>query len=133
MCVLDVLAALVPIGGSLYAGVSFLGEQSRLRWEHRTRAHIAKMVEARRPAAAKRAERVSQYTRVRITEIPEMSSYRKVLERAHGLPETDTSYRAVGIRMSLSGTAASPGEVRRQAVLLTTALAGVVLLALSGF
>lgn len=127
---LALLAAVVPIIGSLYAGLSFLLEQNHLRWEHRTRMRINELVESRSEGAAARADARNLRTKGAETEIGEMERLRKLLERANGLPDTDTSFRAVDLRFSLSGTAASPGEVRRQATLLLTAAVGVVLLAL---
>ncbi|QRY39423.1 hypothetical protein JVX92_07570 [Microbacterium hominis] len=122
------LDAVVPIAGSVYAGGSFLVEQARVRWEYRTRKRVQALVNERRPAAQARA-------RARTGNMMELGSeeiadFNRVMLAASGLEPATKTIGEFDLDQAMSGTAAAPGEIRRQAVLLLSAVIGVLLIAL---
>lgn len=130
--VLAFLAALVPIIGSLYAGGSFLAEHVRVGRERRIRQHVQRLVDERMPAAEERAEAwLKQNPGGRsYGPYPELQEYERMLLAAHGIEDKNPTLGDVDVSLAMSSWGTSPRELRRQTVLLITATAGVVLLAM---
>lgn len=130
--VLAFLAALVPIIGSLYAGGSFLAEHARAARERSVRKHVQRLVDERIPAAEERAVAWLKRNPGQRSygPYPELQEYERMLLAAHGIEGEDPTRGDVDVSLAMSSWGTSPRELRRQAVLLATATAGVVLLAM---
>lgn len=126
--VLAFLAALLPILASLYAGASFLREQYLLRWERRTRNRIKRLGRERLAGAEARASVRSKRLGVHVSEYDEVAAFETLMLAAHGLSRPTVTHSDVDLTHSMSATAASPGEIRRQAVLLLGATLGLSIL-----
>lgn len=119
-------AALIPIVGSLYAAGTFLAEQARLAHERRVRERIAPRV---------RAEHARQLERAKAKEIgfDEIGLVPNELERRllslNGIEHRRPTFGDVDISVTMSAPLLPASERRRQWVLLISATAGAVLLA----
>lgn len=129
---LALLAALIPIVGSLYAGASFLLEHRSLAIERRTREHVEALAALRQPAAAARAQRAKAWDKQWYQrEGEELQDFRRVMLAAHGIDGLGPTWAEHGIDLAMSGPKFSRLELRRQRVVLLTASIGVALLAAS--
>jgi hypothetical protein len=127
---LAVLAAVVPICGSLYAGASFLAQQAELAHEMRVRRRIRPLVQKRHDDALSRMQGVSPSDPAwkRIQQQP-YDFERRLLEY-NGIRHSRPTLGDFDLATTMSGPVVPPEELKRQWVLLLTAAAGLVLLAL---
>jgi hypothetical protein len=107
---LAVLAAVVPICGSLYAGASFLAHQAELAHEARVRQRLKPLIEAQ-PSASR-------------------ADFERMMLAYNGITRPGTTWDEWDLSNKMSGHRVPARELRRQWVLLLTSAAGLVLLAL---
>lgn len=123
MTVLAFLAALVPIAGSLWAAGWFLVEQAEVRREYRVRMRVAAMVDARR-AANGRIRDPQRIDRAR----RELEEFRALMLRVNGIDPRHGSYTAMDVEAAMTARVVHTGELRRQWLVLGSAVIGLVLL-----
>ncbi|GGD76478.1 hypothetical protein [Microbacterium murale] len=120
-------AALIPIVGSLYAAGTFLTEQARLAHERRVRERIAPRIWAEHERQMERAKaREIGFDEVSI--VP--NEFERRLLTWNGIEHPRPTYGDMDINVAMSAPLLPASERRRQWVLLVSASAGAVLLAI---
>ncbi|MDT0117790.1 hypothetical protein Q9R20_12415 [Microbacterium sp. PRF11] len=126
MTVLGFLAALVPIIGSLWAGGWFIADQVEARREYRVRMRVANMVEERMqrsyelPSGSPEHHRAQRNAR----------EFGEMMLRVHGVSLSEASYTSMEVEAAMTHPVESASELRRQWLVLGSAVAGLVFLAL---
>ncbi|WP_100811709.1 hypothetical protein [Microbacterium sp. BR1] len=135
MSILAFLAAIIPIGASLYAGASFVIEQTLLARERRMRLALAPRVQElhERARLENRATGSSPDSPEgkRVRAIPHR--VRDRILRMHRIPVTHLPYLVDQVDREMSAGVVSTKELVRQWVLLLSAAVGLILLALDSF
>lgn len=123
---LSVMAAVLPIVGSLLVALSVILEQARLRAERRVRVRVDRLVSEREARLTDRysAGRINYDAVTR-----DVTELRNLLLRHNGLAPTGLTRGDVRIGYAMSGPLLPKSEVARQWTLLLSAASGVVLLA----
>lgn len=127
---LTFLSTVIPVCGALYAAFSALAERARVKRERAIRLRVAEVCA---PLAATASERMGRHA----YDSPEWhreraraDNLRRNLLEAHGLEDTRATYSGMVVDAAMATTAASSLDARRQWVLILSATAGVVLLAI---
>lgn len=126
---LTLLAALIPIAASLYVAVSTLAEQSRLASERRIRIRVAAIVRAQADAVTARARDATDGTPYYVVAMNENHAFAERMLSYNGIA-TGPTVGEHDINISMSGPEMSLHQRRGQWILILSAVAGVVLLAL---
>lgn len=128
--VLALLAALVPIAGSLYAGGSFLAGMFAVDHELRVRERIGPLVNERYESTLATAGRYMSVGVAIEAAMAERKRFERLLLDVNGICVPQPTYRDQYISQTMSAPLVPRAERRRQTVLLVTAVIGVILLAL---
>lgn len=125
------LAAVIPIIGSLYAGGSFLVGMVRVDHEMRVRSRIAPIVDGYYERTRDRWKAAAIDGRMDWDAlVAERVRFEHMLLDANGVTTKHPTNRDVYTAQMMSAPLVPRAERRRQAVLLISAVIGVVLLAL---
>ena len=131
--ILGILAAIIPIAGSLYAAGSFLTQQAALSHEHRVRLRIKPYVQSREADAARRLKGLTaetlEWKRIRA----EPREFERMMLHYNGIDHPGKTWDDVDLAIAMSAPRVPPIELRRQWVLLLSAGAGLVLVAIDAF
>lgn len=133
--VLAFLAAIIPSSVALLVAIWWMREQSRLRYERRAR-EIVQVLRNDLTRDAVDARRSRGLT----SRDAEYFAYDEMLQRVeddwlrwYGVPVTKPTMGSFDIDVSMSGPTVRTSEIARQWLLIWSALAGIVLLALDQF
>ncbi|GAA2953939.1 hypothetical protein [Microbacterium schleiferi] len=126
MTTLGALAAIIPILGSLWVASSFLAEQTHLRHERRVRDRVAVL----KTEGERRWFYDMPKGNAREAILEDIDDFERRMLAYSGLGLTGLTWRDVGVRDAMTGAPVSSAELRRQWVLLLSAVTGLVLLAI---
>lgn len=126
---LTLLAALIPIAASLYVAASTLAEQSRLASERRIRTRVAAIVRAQADAVRARARPAADGTPDYMVAMKENQAFTERMLWHNGIAISGPTVGGHDINVSMSGPELSQHQQRGQWILIVSAIAGVILLA----
>lgn len=130
MGVWTVLAAVVPIVGSLWAGAWFIIEQLALKREQRARLRVQELGAAYRERIQAlnlpRLNGMHPYQRVDAA----VMAYEAQMLRYYGVEPGGMTFAEFDVQTQMSAPVVHRSELRRQVLITMTAAAGVVFLAI---
>lgn len=124
---LSLLAAVIPVLGSLYVAGSVLVEHSRLAHEQRVRERVQALVESHAAGIEARAKPKDGAPAYMVA-MEEQGKFEERMLAHNGIIRPRPTFGEFDIKIAMSGEVLSSRERRRQWVLILSAVVGVVLL-----
>lgn len=126
---LSLLAAVIPVLGSLYVAGSVLVEHAGLAHERRVRERVQALVESHAAGIEARAKPKDGAPAYMVA-MEERNEFERRMLAHNGIVRPRPTFGEFDIRIAMSRDVLSSLERRRQWVLILSAVAGVVLLAI---